>query len=87
MSEKNKFNFNGDREDIVKILKNYGNSFEHPFSIFVAFESTLQTIQQEEIILDNEEELKTKKLQEHIPNSCGIKYLYITVYMKNSLNQ
>ena len=41
LPEKNKFYFNSDREDILK-FKNNCNSFEHPFSIFVDFESTLK---------------------------------------------
>ena len=72
LPEKNKVNFIGDREDILK-FKNYGNTFEHPFSIFIDFESTLKPIQQEESKLE-EDEIKTVKLQEHIPNSVGIKY-------------
>ena len=74
LPEKNKVNFIGDREDILK-FKNYGNNFKHPFSIFIDFESTLKPIQQEESKLEEEEdEIKTIKLQEHIPNSVGIKY-------------
>ena len=42
LPEKNKVNFIGDREDILK-FKNYSNKFEHPFSIFIDFESTLNT--------------------------------------------
>ena len=57
LPEKNKLNFNGDREDILK-FKNYGNTFEHPFSIFIDFESTLKQIQQEESKLE-EDEIKT----------------------------
>ena len=72
LPEKNKVNFIGDREDILK-FKNYGNTFEHPFSIFIDFESTLKPIQQEESKLEKDE-IKTVKLQEHIPNSVGIKY-------------
>jgi len=61
--KKNKVNFNGDREDILK-FKNYGNTFEHPFSIFIDFESTLKPIKQEES-KQEEDEVKTTKLQEH----------------------
>ena len=45
---------------------------KHPFSVFIDFESTLQSTneQSQEI----EDEIKTTKLQEHIPNSVGIKY-------------
>ena len=73
LPEKNKVNFIGDREDILK-FKNYGNNFKHPFSIFIDFESTLKPIQEEESKLELEDEIKTVKLQEHIPNSVGIKY-------------
>ena len=72
LQEKNKVDFNGDREDILK-FNNYGNTFEHPFSIFVDFESTLQPIHQEPSKL-GEDDIKSTKLQEHIPNSVGIKY-------------
>ena len=66
LPEKNKVNFIGDREDILK-FKNYGNTFEHPFSIFIDFESTLKPIQQEESILE-EDEIKTIKLQKQLLN-------------------
>ena len=49
---------------------------KHPFSIFIDFESTLKPIHQEENKME-EDEIKTVKLQEHIPNSVGIKYNYI----------
>ena len=74
LPEQNKVNWNGDREDILQ-FKNYGNTMKHPFSIFIDFESTLQSTNeqsQETDILDDE--IKTQKLQEHIPNSVGIKY-------------
>jgi hypothetical protein len=80
LPEPNKVNWNGDREDILQ-FKNYGNTMKHPFSIFIDFESTLQPTnkqsQETDIILDDEpieDEIKTIKLQEHIPNSVGIKY-------------
>ena len=54
---------------------------KHPFSVFIDFESTLQSTnkqsQEIDIIFDDEpleDEIKTTKLQEHIPNSVGIKY-------------
>ena len=72
LPEPNKVNFNGDREDILK-FKNFGNTMKHPFSIFIAFESTLKPIHQEESKME-EDEIKTVKLQEHIPNSVGVKY-------------
>ena len=37
--KKNKVDKYGNREDILK-FKNYGNSFLHPFSVFLDFEST-----------------------------------------------
>ena len=41
LPEKNKIDNYGNREDIIK-FKNYGNSFHHPFSVFLDFESTLR---------------------------------------------
>ena len=40
LPEKEKVDRNGNREDILK-FKNYGNSFAHPFSVYLDFESTL----------------------------------------------
>jgi len=89
LPEKNKENWNGDREDILK-FKNYGHSFKHPFSVTVDFESTLKEIKPEEEEIKNrrrrnknrrrrnkkteEEEIKTHITHEHIVNSCGLKY-------------
>jgi len=56
---KDKVDKYGNREDILK-FKNYCNSFLHPFSVFLDFESTLINKQKENIILEenkqNEEE-------------------------------
>ena len=50
-TRKNKEDWNGNREDIIK-LKNFGNTFAHPFSVFLDFESTLEN--QESKLIDNE---------------------------------
>ena len=41
IARKNKDDWNGNREDIVK-LKIFRNIFPHPFSVFLDFESTLE---------------------------------------------
>ena len=38
LPEKNKEDWNGNREDIIK-LKNFGNTFAHPFSVFLDLEN------------------------------------------------
>jgi len=48
-------------------FKNFGNSFNHPFCVFLDFESTLEQV------IDNSES-ETVKYQKHTPNSCGMKY-------------
>ena len=64
------------QEDQIK-FKNYGNTFKHPFSATLDFESTLerltsQTTTQEEDSEGNQE--GTTKYQKHICNSVGIKF-------------
>ena len=49
-------------------FKNHGNSFQHPFSVFLDFESTLENV------TDDSSGNKTVKYQKHIANSCGMKY-------------
>ena len=79
LPEKNKTDKYGKREDILK-FKNYGNSFLHPFSVFLDFESTLINKQKENIVLEeeneqNEDEEEIKNvINKHKVNSCGIKY-------------
>ena len=80
LPEKNKEDWTGNREDIIK-LKNVGNMFAHPYSIFLYFESTLEN--QESKLIDKEL-TKTNTLQKHIVNSCG---LNIIVYMRKTANQ
>ena len=70
LPEPNKVNWNGDREDILQ-FKNYRNTMKHPFSVFIDFESTLQSTNEQ--LHEMDDEIKTVKLQEHIPNSVGIK--------------
>ena len=70
LPEQNKEDWNGNRDVIIK-LKNFGNMFSHPFSVFLDFESTLEN--QESKQIDNEL-TKTNTLQKHIVNSCGLKY-------------
>ena len=53
------------KDDIMK-FKNHQNEFQHPFSCFVDFESTLEKIE--------EKKENIEYYQKHIPNSFGIKY-------------
>ena len=46
--ELNKINWNGNRDDIVT-FKSHGNTFKHPFSIFIDFESTLSNNYQKKL--------------------------------------
>lgn len=55
-------------DEAVLKFKNYGNSFEHPFTVFMDFESTLEPIN------EVNKSLTTVKTQRHIANSCGLKY-------------
>ena len=63
------------QEDQLK-FKNYGNTFKHPFSATLDFESTLERMTQQatEITVEDGEVEKTTKYQKHICNSVGIKY-------------
>jgi hypothetical protein len=56
-------------EDNKLKFKNFGNSFQHPFSVFLDFESTLEKVDDK-----NNEDKSTVKYQKHTPNSCGMKY-------------
>jgi hypothetical protein len=56
-----------DEDEKNLTFQNFGNSFHHPFSIFLDFESTL------EAVVDDSESA-TIKYQKHTPNSCGMKY-------------
>ena len=58
-----------ENENIMK-FKNEQNSFQHPFHIIADFESTLLPFK------DNRE-CSSKKYQQHIPNSFGLKYCCI----------
>src|SRR3569623_1735661 len=49
-------------KDVI-VFKNYDKTFQHPFSVFLDFESTL--------VMNIEEE---GKYQKHICNSAGLKY-------------
>ena len=66
LPEKGKIDKYDNREAIIK-FKNYGNSFLHPFSVFLDFESTLINKQ------EDEEQIKNV-INKHKENSCGIKY-------------
>ena len=52
-------------------FKNEGNKFKHPFYICADFESTLISVKN--IIIENEDDVKTKIYQEHILNLFGLK--------------
>jgi hypothetical protein len=66
-------------------FKNRGHDFLHPFHVIADFESTLVPY------VDNRE-CDTKKYQQHIPNSFGVKYCSIhdesdePVYLYNNAN-
>ncbi len=49
-------------------FKNHGNTFAHPTSVFLDFESTLETVKE----IDNDK--TTVKYQKHIVNSVGYKF-------------
>jgi hypothetical protein len=59
-----------EEENATIEFRNHGHKFHHPFSVFIDFESTLHTV------VDDQEK-NTQKTQQHIPNSCGIKYTCI----------
>ena len=62
---KNKIDNYGYREDIIK-FKNYGNSFHHPFSVFLDFESTLINKEKVNIVLEENKQEEIKEDEEEI---------------------
>jgi len=56
-----------DEDNNILSFNNTGNSFNHPFCVFLDFESTLETFV-------DDSKCDTVKYQKHIPNSCGMKY-------------
>ena len=63
-----KINEDADGTDRM-IYKDQGNTFTHPFSCYLDFESTLHNCQGNRNFED-----KTQRYQRHEINSCGLKY-------------
>ena len=62
--------------DVIPTMsfRNHQNEFEHPFSCFVDFESTLKKIDRRDDQDKRVENASTQYYQKHIPNSFGLKY-------------
>jgi hypothetical protein len=67
----NKYGKKKARQDILT-FKNEGNKFKHPFYCCMDFEATLKPVTKDDEV--NKKSDSTSKYQEHIPNSCGLKY-------------
>ena len=61
------------KNDIMKFI-NSQNEFQHPYSCFVDFESTLKNVDKRDDQKEKDENSNTQYYQKHIPNSFGLKY-------------